>query len=322
MSDVTALAALPFPREPVILVYCLRLDAYASIVLCCLPVLGCEDSPASASYSETGTCASTCEKSVATACPNDTKTVATCTAECEAQIVKCTDASIVATYLDCVQSTPMTCGEFTGTASSPECVSPGLTYFACIAGKLPSTGSPDTASSGDATSVGGPMAPPTVGPATSGELVGVIRDGDQLTELKCVVGVEPAPVVTVNLGDSGEAMFYVSCATAKDFATDNRTITFAWMGTSAPGTLVLTKVVGFSVAVVDGGEGFQAAWSNNLPETTVVTVTLTDAVTKPGVLRGHVEATWERPGLITGGSSTVTVQRPGAMSANFDLPIP
>lgn len=93
-------------------------------------------------------------------------------------------------------------------------------------------------------------------------------------------------------------------------------------GGVAAGTTVLSKVVAFSTITVQGGEGFQAAWSNNLPASTVVTVTLTDAVAKGGVLRGHIEATWERPGLVTGGTTTVTVQRPGAMTVNFDLPIP
>lgn len=207
--------------------------ASASVAVLSLHLMGCESATSTPTYAEKGTCASTCERSVAAACAGGPSSVPTCTAECEAQIAKCTDATVVATYLDCVQSTPMTCGEFTRTASSPECVSPGLTYAACLAGKLP-TGSADTVSSTDSQTPGGPVSPPTADAAKAGELVGMIADGDSLSELRCAVGASLAPVVSVQLSGAGEAIIYVSCASAQDLKTDNHTITVAWQGASRP----------------------------------------------------------------------------------------
>lgn len=79
-----------------------------------------------------GSCRSTCERAIGLSCPSETRTVDQCTTECEEQIRGCADSAVVQRYLDCVQSSRMECGDTTGTASSPECVSEGLAYFVCL----------------------------------------------------------------------------------------------------------------------------------------------------------------------------------------------
>lgn len=85
-------------------------------------------------FSKTGTCDSTCAKSIALNCPQGEHDQAACVASCEGQESSCQAAGQGATfqtYLDCIESTPMECGGNTQAPSSPQCVSQGLAIFQC-----------------------------------------------------------------------------------------------------------------------------------------------------------------------------------------------
>ena len=78
------------------------------------------------------TCASTCKKSIALACPAGVHDQGTCEASCEKQQTSCAAmAATFQTYLDCIQSKPIECGSFTDAPSSPDCVSQGLATLVC-----------------------------------------------------------------------------------------------------------------------------------------------------------------------------------------------
>ena len=84
---------------------------------------------------ETGTCDSTCAKSIALGCPNGEHDQAACVASCEMQKASCSgQAADFQAFLDCVQSTPMKCGDTTQSPTSEECVAQGLMIFQCASG--------------------------------------------------------------------------------------------------------------------------------------------------------------------------------------------
>lgn len=121
---------------------------YVSFVLAALLTAavftGCSDSDDAKTSKGTGTCASTCARSVALACPNESfKDQATCEAQCNEQTALCDDKSVVSAYLDCIQAAEMYCGTNTGTASSSECLQEGLMFFACTQGGIPEPGDQD-----------------------------------------------------------------------------------------------------------------------------------------------------------------------------------
>jgi hypothetical protein len=122
---------------------------------------------------------------------------------------------------------------------------------------------------------------------------------------------------------TGEKVFLLSCSTSKDSDVNYRIITVGWTGPATAGTTNLTDVFGLNLAVVDGdGTGMAANFEGVLPSATTLTVTLTSDAARGGTLRGHMEATWERASPVTNGSRQDVTDRPGAMSANFNLPIP
>ncbi len=85
-------------------------------------------------FAQTGTCESTCTKSIALGCSGGEHDQAACVASCDGQEASCSTAGQGAafqTYLDCIESTPMECGSTTDAPSSPQCVSQGLAIFAC-----------------------------------------------------------------------------------------------------------------------------------------------------------------------------------------------
>ena len=82
----------------------------------------------------TGTCASTCTKSIALGCPNGEHDQTACVASCNRQQSSCNSKGMTTqfqTYLDCIQSTPMTCGTTSGSPTSAQCVSQGLAVVQC-----------------------------------------------------------------------------------------------------------------------------------------------------------------------------------------------
>lgn len=85
---------------------------------------------------ETGTCESTCKKSIALGCMNGEHDQTACVASCKKQESSCsaTMAAEFQAYLDCIESTPMECGSSTGAPSSPDCLSQGLMVLACSLG--------------------------------------------------------------------------------------------------------------------------------------------------------------------------------------------
>lgn len=97
-----------------------------------LMVSACEEDAGSGIPSVGATCQSTCEKSTALNCPAD-PTLAACVASCNGQKASCSaEAAAFQTYLDCIQTTAMSCGSTTQQASAPACVSQGLAIFACV----------------------------------------------------------------------------------------------------------------------------------------------------------------------------------------------
>ncbi len=84
--------------------------------------------------SVTGTCQSTCTKSIALNCPNGEHSMTACVASCNSQQTSCNSRSMgtqFQTYLDCIESTPMTCGSTTQAPTSAQCVSQGLAVLQC-----------------------------------------------------------------------------------------------------------------------------------------------------------------------------------------------
>jgi hypothetical protein len=92
-------------------------------------VAGCDDA------SETGSCESTCAASIALGCPAGEHDQASCVASCAGQQATCVSgghASIFQAYLDCVESTPMSCGTTTQAPTSEQCVQEGLATRVCL----------------------------------------------------------------------------------------------------------------------------------------------------------------------------------------------
>ncbi|MEI9952394.1 MAG: hypothetical protein WDO74_26280 [Pseudomonadota bacterium] len=113
------------------------------------------------------TCASTCQKSIALACPAGLHDQAACEASCKQQQTACASmATTFQTYLDCIQSKPIECGSFSDAPSSPDCLAQGLAIFSCAL-----TG--DGGAGGEGGSAGLSLAVPVI-IATEAENIGAI----------------------------------------------------------------------------------------------------------------------------------------------------
>jgi len=171
-------------------------------VLALSPLIACDKEPESAG----ATCASNCKKSVALACPNEAYSdEATCESQCEEQIAGCSDNAIVQAYLDCVETTPMTCGETTGTATSDQCLSEGLAFFACLQGLTPDTdgGTEGTGSMEGTSGDPGAVEPPPIPTAGSGEIAVAVRVGDTTEDFRCTAGSGQTSSITYQPGSNG-----------------------------------------------------------------------------------------------------------------------
>lgn len=291
--------------------------------------LSCESSPSSTtpvSYSQTGTCASTCQKSVAAVCAAGPSSVSTCTTDCEAQIARCNDPAIVALYLDCVESTPMSCGEFTSTASSAECVTPGLTYGACIAGLTPG---PDTVQgdvsgdiSGATDGVSGDVADLVPPGAAAGELVATIRDGASDTEIRCTVAAALDPIATIMANDGGFE-FQLTCFDGMDSAKQNHGhILRWWQANTDAGTYTDAQVKDFTVHLITENVGISVLSTPSLPLGMTFALQLDAPAVPGGTLRGSIIGIWTDAFSYAGkGSSAQLGPRPGQIAVSFDLPL-
>lgn len=294
-----------------------------------LVLVACEaSSPSTApvTYSQVGTCASTCQKSVAAACSAGPSNVPTCTSECEAQIARCDDPAIVARYLDCVESTPMTCGEFTKAASSAECVTPGLTYGACIAGLTPGA---DTVQSevtddvvGGAEVVTGDVADLVAPGVAAGELVAIIRDGASDTEIRCTAAAAESPLASVTVEDGGTT-FQVTCITGANPAKEHHALTLRWWQSSVDkGSYADSQVTEFTLHLVTANVGFSALATGALSPGMSFTLQLDSAAVPGGALRGSILASWTDAYSYAGkGSSATFGPRAGQLAVSFDLPL-
>ncbi|MFT3764170.1 MAG: hypothetical protein QM820_01415 [Minicystis sp.] len=98
----------------------------------------CKDETAaggSGGSGDTGTCESTCSKSIALNCASGEHDQAACVASCQMQQASCAaQADAFQDYLDCIQSTDMVCGDTTQAPSSPDCLAQGLMILGCASG--------------------------------------------------------------------------------------------------------------------------------------------------------------------------------------------
>lgn len=112
-----------------------RLLAVASAVTVLALALSAACDGSTGTSNATGTCQSTCTKSIALGCPEGEHDQASCVSSCQGQQASCVaanQASTFQTYLDCIESNPMTCGTASHTPTSEACVKEGLATFACV----------------------------------------------------------------------------------------------------------------------------------------------------------------------------------------------
>lgn len=302
-------------------------------VVAVLLATGCGSSGESDSVG--ATCQSTCEKSVALACPNEQYgDVATCVTQCEEQIAGCASPSIVQDYLDCVQTTPMECGSTLGTASSPQCVQQGLAYWACLEGMIPDTdaAASDAGGSDAGTDAGGDEpAMPAIPSAAVGELAVTVNRGGETYELRCDstsaaelglgayvfepggAGAQPVPVVeatcrtTSNRNDPNarEVKFVLtidsldvgSYAIASESpAMVNEEFLFSWR---------------------DEGGGFMFQGNRVVTENYEGTVTIVESGGIGGTTRVRLEARWDQGRPYVDNVPSEPDSTPGAIAAEW-----
>jgi hypothetical protein len=96
-----------------------------------LAATGCGAADGSGSYDKTGSCDSICKKAADQHCSGDVAQ-ADCVTQCKKTETACaSDKDKYQNYLDCIESTPMHCGDTSMTATSDECVAAGLAILQC-----------------------------------------------------------------------------------------------------------------------------------------------------------------------------------------------
>ena len=280
------------------------------------------------------TCTDTCEKAIALGCPNELPTVEACVSECEAQIAGCADEGIVGNYLGCVAATPMVCGETTGTASSPDCVSEGLAYFACLQGVDLSDvgGGSDASDAGGGSDVAteGTVPPPQTPSVASGEIAFALRDGETTYgPVSCAIGSDGTTfrynalpdgmmpgfsgalmmICGENVDESNRTMVSLSVMLPSLSAGSYGVATFDESGSLTQNSLM-------TIAIVDGQGGNLPATANG-GITFEGTLTLT-AASEGGRSAGTFTATWPRSARVVDGISQNVADVPGSVAIAFD----
>jgi hypothetical protein len=291
------------------------------------PLVACDKDPESAG----ATCASNCKKSVALACPNEAYSdEATCESQCEEQIAGCSDNAIVQAYLDCVETTPMTCGETTGTATSDQCLSEGLAFFACLQGVTPDTdgGTEGTGSMEGTSGDPGAVEPPPIPTAGSSEIAVAVRVGDTTEDFRCTGGSGQTSSITYQPGSNGiPDSLSIVCQVVEDpqlwsfyvVVLGSTVVDGATIAIETPATAATQDTDTLSVAHIDDGEGFDFSSTANGGYVMQGTLHIDQAGGAGLPMRGSLTATWPKTPAVHGGVSGNEQLGAGAISVAFDL---
>lgn len=284
------------------------------------------------------TCASTCERAAALGCPGETYAdAAECTTQCEDQIAGCDDPNVVRSYLDCVQTTTMECGETTQTASSPECVAQGLAYFACLQGvDLTDVGGTDAGNDANV-SDGSTETPniPAIPAAELGEIaVTIVRDG-QSHEIRCSAADSAEFGLSADsYAPAGMDPFWAVTAGCQSTAGRNdenvRLVDFVLtIGSIDEGTYpIVPEAPGAMSEKVDmeireSGEGFTFDSNAVTSMSHAATLTIVENGGSGGTFRATLEGTWNQGLAITGNMTEGTPDGiPAAFAAQWAFTLP
>lgn len=290
---------------------------------------GCSGSDDDGSSRSVGaTCASTCEKAVDLACPNEVFTdQADCVAQCEAQTAECSDPAIVSAYLDCIQTTILECGATTGASSSPECVQQGLALFACTQNVDTDAGADGDTDDDADTGFDGDF--PPMPSASVGQFVANIERAGESYAFDCTAATAPTfSLGAQTLTASGETFHVVKaeCLTTADKNDPDAkraffvlTIPSLDVGSYAIQTEEPAAVnEEFQLSWREGGEGWSFHGNMHVIQHYEGTVTVVENAGSGGTMRVRLQASWTQGQVFEDGiPSGQPDSTPGAISAEW-----